>query len=165
MDARFTCASRSRNKDTPHVSNGPMTVMVPHAAFVSFQASICGRECVLTVAWNACMKIMDISVLKNFSKQFPIWLRWLRFNLAGIAGVFVQMTVLSFTRNWLGLNYLLATAIAVECALLHNFMWHEFYTWQELKLGRRWADTFGRFVRFNMTVGAFSLIGNVILMR
>jgi len=108
---------------------------------------------------------MDISVLKNFSKQFPIWLRWLRFNLSGIAGVFVQMTVLSFTRNWLGLNYLLATAIAVECALLHNFMWHEFYTWQELKLGRRWADTFGRFVRFNMTVGAFSLIGNVILMR
>ena len=29
-------------------------------------------------------------------------------------------------------NYMAATALAVEPAVLHNFVWHEMYTWKHL---------------------------------
>jgi putative flippase GtrA len=108
---------------------------------------------------------MKLTRITAIPKQVPIWLRWMRFNLAGAVGVLVQMAVLSFTTRVFGLDYLVATGIAVECALLHNFVWHECYTWQEHRLSRSPLDIFMRLARFNMSVGGFSLIGNIILMR
>ena len=56
--------------------------------------------------------------------------RWLAFNAVGTMGVAVQLAVLlslSLTEA-LGLNYLVATVLAVESAILHNFVWHEHWT-------------------------------------
>lgn len=54
--------------------------------------------------------------------------RWLKFSAVGVAGVAVQLSALSlFARA--GINYVLATTLAVELALLHNFAWHEVWTW------------------------------------
>jgi len=108
---------------------------------------------------------MKLTRITAIPKQVPIWLRWMRFNLAGAVGVLVQMAVLSFTTRVFGLDYLVATGIAVECALLHNFVWHECYTWQEHVMSHAAMDIFSRLVRFNFSVGAFSLLGNMMVMR
>ena len=79
--------------------------------------------------------------------------RWLKFNLVGAIGIGVQLAFLFVFKTMLHLNYLLATALAVECAVVHNFVWHEHYTW---------AD---RRQRFNLTTGAISIGGNLLLMR
>ena len=54
--------------------------------------------------------------------------RWCVFNGIGLAGAAVQLAVL-----WMLLaarvHYLPATILAVEAALLHNFLWHERWTW------------------------------------
>jgi putative flippase GtrA len=49
------------------------------------------------------------------------WVRWLRFNAVGALGICIQLAVLAFLRSGLGMNYLLATALAVEATVLHNF--------------------------------------------
>ena len=54
--------------------------------------------------------------------------RWLRFGAVGALGVLVQLGALAALAGWLGCNYLLATACAVETAVLHNFAWHERWT-------------------------------------
>lgn len=69
-----------------------------------------------------------------------------------------------------GIPYLAATAIAVELTVVHNFLWHERFTWAdrcspELTTRRRLRDSFSRLLRFNFTNGAVSLIGNLALMR
>ena len=84
--------------------------------------------------------------------------RWWRFNAVGIAGVLVQLTALSLLTGLLGVPYLIATPVAVEVALLHNFVWHEKWTWQGLVAGERWR----RLRRFHIANGLVSIAGNTV---
>lgn len=93
--------------------------------------------------------------------------RWLKFNFVGGIGIGVQFTALFLLKGVLGFNYLVATVIAVEAAVVHNFVWHEQFTWVD-RVGRErgwWKASLGRFVRFNVANGAVSILGNVSLMR
>jgi putative flippase GtrA len=81
------------------------------------------------------------------------------FNAVGLIGLLVQFAILWVLREWLGFHYLLATALAVEAAILHNFVWHARWTWADRK-ALEWRP---RLVRFNLTNGAISILGNVIL--
>ena len=88
-------------------------------------------------------------------------LRWLKFNLVGGIGIAVQLLILAALKTGLGLNYLVATALAVESAVVHNFLWHERFTWPDRLPGRSWA----RFAKFNLTTGALSIAGNLVFMK
>jgi putative flippase GtrA len=88
-------------------------------------------------------------------------LRWLKFNAVGAAGIAVQLAALAFLKSGIGLNYLFATTIAVECAVLHNFVWHERFTWADRKAHARLE----RLAKFNLSNGAVSIIGNLALMK
>ncbi len=87
--------------------------------------------------------------------------RWTIFNAVGICGFGVQLAVLSVLLD-LHVHYLSATAAAIEAAILHNFFWHERWTWRDRALapGRRVE----RLVRFHMLNGLVSLAGNLALM-
>ncbi len=89
--------------------------------------------------------------------------RWLKFNLVGAIGFGVQFAALALFLYGFRLNYLLATSLAVETAVLHNFVWHEFYTWRDRThlAHRGWAC---RLIRFNLTNGVLSIVGNVVIM-
>jgi putative flippase GtrA len=87
--------------------------------------------------------------------------RWLKFNAVGAVGIGVQLAVLTALKSGLGLNYLLATALAVEAAVLHNFFWHERFTWAD----RRGHSKFERLVKFNLTTGGISIVGNMVAMK
>ena len=90
--------------------------------------------------------------------------RWLKFNLVGAIGIVVQLLVLWTLNSVLKLDYLVATALAVEAAVLHNFLWHERFTWADrASVTRRQAV--GRLLRFNLTTGLVSILGNLLLMR
>jgi putative flippase GtrA len=90
--------------------------------------------------------------------------RWLRFNLVGGIGVALQLALLLLLKSVLGLNYLIATALAVEATVAHNFLWHERYTWAD-RVQPSWRKSLGRLLRFNLTNGAVSLGGNLVLMK
>ena len=90
--------------------------------------------------------------------------RWLKFNLVGAIGIAVQLAALLALTRGLGLNYLLATALAVETAVVHNFIWHQYFTWGD-RLLRGPAAFAGRLLHFNLTTGAVSIAGNLVLMR
>jgi len=91
-------------------------------------------------------------------------LRWLKFNLVGAIGFVVQLVALRILHGGLGMNYLLATALAVEIAVLHNFVWHELYTWRDCTR-QTTGGTLGRLVGFNLTNGVLSIAGNLLIMR
>lgn len=50
----------------------------------------------------------------------PVFFRWLKFSAVGWVGVSVQLTMLTLLAGRLELHYLVATAIAVQCAILNN---------------------------------------------
>jgi putative flippase GtrA len=86
--------------------------------------------------------------------------RTVAFISVGIAGFLLQtstLAVLSLVLRW---PVAVATAIAVEAAVLTNFFWHERWTWRDrIADGRRWT----RLVRFHVTNGLTSLVGNTVL--
>jgi putative flippase GtrA len=88
--------------------------------------------------------------------------RWMVFNIVGAMGLLVQLGCLWTLKDGLGLHYLAAAALAIELAVLHNFFWHFHWTWADRPAAR--ADLIRRFVRFNLTNGAISIGGNLLLM-
>lgn len=92
----------------------------------------------------------------------PALRHWLKFNAVGVAGVGVQLAMLAFLRSVLGWNYLIATLVAVETTILHNFIWHERWTWNDRS--KTASGVVVRLVRFNLANGAISLVGNLGLM-
>jgi putative flippase GtrA len=92
----------------------------------------------------------------------PLVVRWLKFNGAGLAGVAVQLAALTVLTHF-GVGYLAATLLAVECAVLHNFFWHERWTWRERAehTPQLWSI---RLLRFHLANGLVSLLGNWLLM-
>jgi putative flippase GtrA len=88
--------------------------------------------------------------------------RFWRFNAVGVLGFAVQLAALALLVR-IGAHYLVATAVAVEAAILHNFVWHERWTWRDRPSpgGARLA----RLARFQALNGLVSLAGNLLLMR
>ena len=85
-----------------------------------------------------------------------------KFTLVGTAGTALQLGALALLDRLAPGHYLWTSAAAVEIALLHNFAWHCRYTWRD----RKGAEPRMRsLLRFHLTAGAVSLVGNLVLMR
>lgn len=91
-------------------------------------------------------------------------MRWLKFNFVGGVGVLVQLIALTFYRSLFHFDYLVATGLAVETAVIHNFLWHERFTWRD-RPSAHLSESLARFIKFNATNGAVSILGNLLIMR
>ena len=85
--------------------------------------------------------------------------RLVKFAFVGALGIVVQLTALAMLTAF-GFQYLWATGLAVEAAVLHNFMWHQRFTWSD-----RRGQTGIQLVRFHLSNGAISIFGSLVLMR
>jgi dolichol-phosphate mannosyltransferase len=100
--------------------------------------------------------------LQSFFRRSNIQ-RPVKFALVGTIGIAVQLAALEALTS-LGLHYLWATGIAVEAAVLHNFIWHQRFTWSD-RGASRLAETGIRLLRFHLSNGAISILGSLLLMR
>ena len=90
--------------------------------------------------------------------------RWLMFNGVGVVGAVVQLATLAALVHLVHVNYLVATAIAVEAAVLHNFAWHLRWTWRDRTRGEAGAAPWASLGRFHVANGLVSIAGNIALM-
>lgn len=90
----------------------------------------------------------------------PVAIRWLKFNFVGAIGIGVNMGAFALFYGVLGVPKLAATALAVEIAVLHNFVWHERFTWKSPSTGAAL-----RLLRFHAGNGVVSILGNIALLK
>lgn len=88
--------------------------------------------------------------------------RWIAFIGVGALGFAWQIAALGAMTHLAGVPYPLAAALAVELAILHNFVWHERWTWRDRQTSSMGA-ALARLVRFNGASGVQSIAGNVLL--
>ena len=88
--------------------------------------------------------------------------RWRKFNLVGAMGMGVQLATLSWFNRCFRGHYLFASVAAIEITLLHNFVWHVNYTWRSRNDA---SNRLPQFVRFHLSNGLVSMLGNVVLIR
>jgi putative flippase GtrA len=94
-------------------------------------------------------------------REGTVWARWWAFNGVGAVGVVVQLAVLGLLTR-VQVPVALATLIAVEVAVLHNFVWHQRWTWKGRGCDNR-RTIVQRLVRFHALNGVVSLVGNVVI--
>jgi len=85
-------------------------------------------------------------------------MRFMRFAIAGASGFIVQLATLAVLVA-AHMHYVAATIIAVEAAILLNFVFHERWTWKDRGRESGWS----RFLRFNALTAATSIIGSVVI--
>ncbi len=91
-------------------------------------------------------------------------LRFLRYNLVGVLGLSVKFGLLIALSEIAHLNYLWATALAVEAAVLHNFTWHLRWTWRDRSAGLLPREVLLRLLRFHLANGAVGMVVNLLMM-
>ena len=89
-------------------------------------------------------------------------IRWGKFNLVGAMGMAVQLGALALLNRCAAGHYLLASAAALELTLMHNFVWHLRYTWPDRRAP---SALLGQLIRFHLSNGLVSMLGNLALMR
>jgi len=94
--------------------------------------------------------------LTGAGRQF---LRFGKFNAVGLLGAGLQVLLLYLLIERCNLAKVAATPITVEIAVIHNFLWHERFTWRDRECAGVRA-TITRFWRFHAGNGLVSLVGN-----
>lgn len=99
-----------------------------------------------------------------------MFVRFLRFNVVSGLGLVVQLAAVTALVSVAGLHYLVGTAFAIELAVLHNFAWHERWTWGAGRKAERGtaagarSSVFFRCVVFHAGNGCVSLLGSLALL-
>jgi dolichol-phosphate mannosyltransferase len=88
--------------------------------------------------------------------------RFGRFSAVGLMGAVIQLLLLYFATKEFGLPSVAAMPVAAEVALLHNFIWHERFTWRDRATSP--GEIAARFWRFHIASGLISLGGNTVAM-
>lgn len=70
----------------------------------------------------------------------------------------MQLAALWFFARVLAIQYVAATMLAVEVSVLHNFVWHEMWTWRGVSPEGR-ARRLGR---FHIANGLVSIVSNAL---
>ena len=102
--------------------------------------------------------------LSRWEKAKAVGRQWLKFNAVGAMGILVQLIILTIMTHLARINYLVSTMLGVEAAVIHNFVWHERWTWAHRAQGGT-KEMLQRLMKFNFTTGAFSILGNLFFMR
>lgn len=89
------------------------------------------------------------------------WPRLTRFVAIGALGFLLQLAALAALTLRARWTWLPATLVAVELAVVHNFVWHARWTWRDRQHPGSWGAAF---LRFHITNGLVSMAGNAGLM-
>lgn len=93
-------------------------------------------------------------------------IRFVRFALAGTGGFIIQVGTLAVLTSILDVNYLVATLIAMEAAILSNFFWHYRWTWKDrsaYSATGAYGAMLARLIRFNALTAVTSIFGTIFL--
>jgi putative flippase GtrA len=86
-----------------------------------------------------------------------------KFQVVGLLGLGVQLAALWLFKGRLHLQTAVATALAVELAILHNFAWHERWTWKSDTGKRSAREVWKMLMKFHMGAGGVSLVTSTVL--
>ena len=89
-----------------------------------------------------------------------VYARLLRFQFVAWGGTLVNLGVLWLLKGRLKVPLLLAGALAIETAIVHNFTWHYFFTWKD-RVDRNVKDFVLRLARYNLVTASIDLVVNL----
>jgi len=78
-------------------------------------------------------QVFDITTFALHEKRGKVWKEWekiFKFGIVGLIGTVVNMGLLYYLKEYQDFPLLFASFIAIELAILNNFLWNEFWTFK-----------------------------------
>ncbi|MDD5675113.1 MAG: GtrA family protein [Chitinivibrionales bacterium] len=95
--------------------------------------------------------------------NWPEWIRRSRrvakFAAVGGSGVVVNAGIFYVLTKRTTIDYRLLSPIAIECAIINNFLWNHLWTWADKKTARK-RHVVARLLKFNLSSGLTALVVN-----
>lgn len=85
--------------------------------------------------------------------------RVIKFGVVGGSGVIVNAGIFYALTKSSTIDYRLLSPIAIECAIINNFLWNHLWTWADKKTVRK-RHVFQRLLKFNLSSGLTALVVN-----
>jgi len=107
-------------------------------------------------------QVVDIAIFSGGHHKSAAWQEWkkiIKFGLVGLSGIVVNMGVLWYLTEFVGLFYLVSSLFAIELSILNNFVWNDLWTFKGTRqpwLSSRWH----RIISFHV-VSAGGLVINM----
>ncbi|MCC0177102.1 glycosyltransferase [Waterburya agarophytonicola K14] len=91
--------------------------------------------------------------------------RFIRFGVSGFSGVFINLAVLYFLREFADLGLTRSAIIAAEIAIANNFFWNDRWTFKDISSNQKGIhNRLIRFLKFNL-ICLSGLILNILLLN
>ena len=101
-----------------------------------------------------------LRMLVGLRREQPWPRRLLRFLCVGALGVVVNCGLLALLERAAGWHYLLASPAAIELSIVHNFAWHDNWTFRDRRGDSQWAT---RLWQYHVAAAAGMLINWAVL--
>jgi dolichol-phosphate mannosyltransferase len=127
-------------------------------------------------------QVIDIAIFSWGHHESAAWQegkKIIKFGLVGLSGIVVNMGVLWYLTEFVGIYYMVSSLFAIELAILNNFVWNEFWTFSgtiQPRLSNRWHRliafhvvsvggliiNMGILLFLTSVIGVYYLISNII---
>ena len=89
--------------------------------------------------------------------------RFFKFSAVGFSGLIVNMSLLWFFKELIGLYYLFASLLSIELSVINNFIWNDLWTWGDRQKSGGWGY-FKRLLKYNLSASVAAVIGNLLVL-
>jgi putative flippase GtrA len=86
--------------------------------------------------------------------------RILKFQMVAWIGTLINQGVLWLLKGQFEIPIAIASACAIELAIIHNFTWHYFVTWRE-RVSGTFGDYFIRLLKYNTVTASIDFVCNL----
>ena len=86
-------------------------------------------------------------------------IRFIKFGIVGTSGIVVNMGILWFLTEMMGLHYLMSSVAAILLSILNNFFWNDIWTWRDSRKPGAKAYVI-RLMKFFLVSSLAGYIGN-----
>jgi dolichol-phosphate mannosyltransferase len=111
-------------------------------------------------------QVLDITLYSFSHHQSAAWREWkkvFKFGIVGISGIIVNQGLLIFLKEYAGLSIPFASIIAIQMAILNNFIWNDIWTFRDKGRQQKLSSRWHRLVAFEAVSAGGAIINFVIL--
>ncbi|HMD68026.1 MAG TPA: GtrA family protein [Chitinivibrionales bacterium] len=85
--------------------------------------------------------------------------RFVKFGIVGGSGVVVNAGLFYLFTTGAAFDHKVASVIAIECAIINNFLWNYFWTWKDRKTESKRSFAY-MLMKFNLSSGLIAFVVN-----
>ncbi|MDD1694932.1 MAG: glycosyltransferase family 2 protein [Methanoregula sp.] len=111
-------------------------------------------------------QVTDITWYSFSHHRSAAWREWkkvFKFGIVGISGIVINQGLLVFLKEIVGLALPVASIIAIQAAILNNFIWNDIWTFKETSQPQKISNRWHRLLAFEVVSAGGAVINFAVL--